>query len=240
VKRIWQRLSRREKGLVGAVLVVLALVLARHFVISPLMERQEWVERQLEIQPQLLEKNVRYLGRKAEIEAGLEKAKGELGQMEPQLFSGDTASVSASSVQEMIQAIAAKGGPQVITTRVLNPETKGSFTKIPIQIEVSGQIDQLANLIKGLEAAEKLLIVDELNVRSLFRPVPVVTRPGQTQAAPAPPPAGLRASLTIVGFARVRPSPGKAAGEEKSSQAKSKPGRPQKAKASGEEEDAEE
>lgn len=221
MKRIWRRLSKREKGLVGFTLLVLFLVLGRYFVVFPLMERQEWIKRQLELQPQLLEKNLRYLGRKAQIAAGLEKARGELGGLEPLLFTGDTPSVSASNVQEIIQNIATRDGPQVISTRVLNPETKGTFTKIPIQIEVSGQIDQLANLIKGIEAAEKLLVVDELNVRSLFRPVPAAPRPPQPSAVPALAPGGLRASLTIAGFARSQPAPAKGASQTPQKQEKS-------------------
>ena len=220
MKRIWQRLSRREKGLVGVTLLVLLVVLARYFVISPLAERREWVERQLELQPQLLEKNLRYLNRKAEIESGLEKARGELGRLEPVLFAGDTPSVSASSLQEMMQTIANTMGPQVISTRVLNPETKGVFTKIPIQIEVSGQIDQVTNLIKGLEAMDKLLVVDELNVRSLFRPVPPTARPPQP-GVPQIQPGGLRASITIAGFSRAQSAAAAKEGQPSQRQEKS-------------------
>jgi len=117
-----------------------------------------------------LEKNLRFINQKAELEAGLEKARAELKGLEPALLSGATSSISASNLQEIVEALAAKEGTQIITTRVLDPEVKGSFTRIPIQLEVSGQIDQLANFIKGIGSAEKLLIVNELNIRSLFSP----------------------------------------------------------------------
>jgi hypothetical protein len=77
-----------------------------------------------------------------EIESGLEKAQAELKGLESELLSGDTSSVSASSIQEAIQVLADKEGIQIISTRVLNPEVIGSFTKIPIQLELSGQIHQ--------------------------------------------------------------------------------------------------
>ncbi len=229
MKRIWQRLSKREKGLVVLSLFLFLLVLGRYIIVSPFLERREWVKNQLEIQPQLLEKNLRFLNRKSEITEGLEKIRGDLKSIDPFLFSGDTPSVSASDLQQTVQALAAKEGTQVISTRVLNPETMGAFTKIPIQIEVSGQIEQMANLIKGVESAEKLLVVSELNIRSLFAPVAVV-RPSVALQAPAQ---NLRASLTISGFARTQveppvkgePAPAKTTSEAGKAPAKSEPER---------------
>ena len=196
MKRFWERLSKREKGLVVASFAILFIVLGRYFLIVPYLQHKEWIESQLEIQPQLLEKNLRFINRKVEIEAGLEKAQAELKGLQSKLLSGDTSSVSASSLQEVMQVLADKEGIQVISTRVLNPEVIGSFTKIPIQLELSGQIDQLANFIKGIESTKSLLIVSELDARSLYsaavtaRQIAVGQTPLQT----------LRASLVVSGF----------------------------------------
>src|SRR2546428_9984940 len=198
MKRIWKRLSKREKRLVIASLGVWFLVMGRYFFIVPYLQHRESVKSQLEIQPQLLEKNLRFINQKAELEAGLEKARAELKGLESALLSGATSSISASSLQEIVEALAAKEGTQVITTRVLNPEVMGSFTKIPIQLEVGAQIDQLANFIKGIGSAEKILIVNELNIRSLFTPAAAVRPPGVGQV----PVQTLRASLIVSGFAR--------------------------------------
>ena len=196
MQRFWERLSKREKGLVVASVAILLTVLGRYFLIVPYLQHEEWVKNQLEIQPQLLEKNLRFINRKAEIEAGLEKAQADLKGLQSKLLSGDTSSVSASSLQEAMQALADKEGIQIISTRVLNPEVIGSFTKIPIQLELSGQIDQLANFIKGIESTKSLLIVNELDARSLYSAA-VTTRQiavGQT------PLQTLRANLVVSGF----------------------------------------
>ena len=79
--------------------------------------------------------------------------------------------------------LATREGTQVITTRVLNPEPSGSFSKIAIQMEIGGQVQQLASLIRGIESAPKLLVIDEINVRSLFRPVGFPQVPGAQPAA---------------------------------------------------------
>ena len=168
MNQFWQRLSKRERSLVVFTVVIIVVVLARYALIGPFVERWEWVGSQLEIQPQLLEKNLRFLGQKEELVAMLEATQSELKAREPKLLTGDTPSVSASDLQDVIQGLATKEGTQVITTRVLNPETAGNFAKISIQMEIGGQIDQLASLVRGIENSPKLLMVDEINVRSLF------------------------------------------------------------------------
>lgn len=205
MKRLWERLSRRERGLVGATLAILIILLARYFIIGPYLERREWVNTQLELQPQLLEKNLRYLARKDEFAAGLEAARNEIKAREPKLLTGDTPSVSASDLQDTVQNLAVKGGTQVITTRVLNPETVGTFAKIAIQMEIGGQIDQIANLMRAIDTSPKLLVVDEINVRSLFRPAGVP----QPQAASQVAIQNLRVSLTVAGYARAQAAPAK-------------------------------
>jgi Tfp pilus assembly protein PilO len=216
MNQFWQRLSKRERSLVVFTLVIIFVVLARYVLIGPFVERWDWVRNQLEMQPQLLEKNLRFLGQKDEMVAMLEATQTELKAREPKLLTGDTPSVSASDLQDVIQGLATKEGTQVITTRVLNPEAAGSFAKISIQMEIGGQIDQLASLIRGIENSPKLLMVDEINVRSLFRPAGFPQPQGVPQLAAQ----NLRVSLTVSGLARSQaptatksePAPGQSKG----------------------------
>jgi hypothetical protein len=206
MSQFWRRLSRRERILVVLTLIVLALFVIKYAVVSPIASRRTWVKSQLESQPELLAKNQRYLGQKEAILAGLESARAQIQAQEPKLLSGDTASVSASDLQETVQAMAAREGTQVITTRVLNPEPAGSVSKIGLQLEIGGQIHQIVNLIKSIESSPKLLTIDEINVRSLFRPVGFPQTPGLAQA----PAQNLRISLMVSGYARAKAAPAKA------------------------------
>jgi Tfp pilus assembly protein PilO len=208
----WQRLSKRERGLVLLTGLILLVFVAKYAMISPFLERRKWVQSQLESQPQLLQKNLRFLGQKELLATSLETVRAQIKAQEPKLLTGDTASVSASDLQETVQALALREGTQVITTRVLNPEPAGSFAKIGIQMEIGGQIQQIANLIRGIDTSPKLLVVDELNVRSLFRPAGLP----QPQGVPAVMPQNLRVSLTVIGFARgqaTTPAPNSGTGK---------------------------
>lgn len=214
MKGFWQRLSGRERRLVGITTVILLAVFAKYYVVSPFMERREWVKAQLESQPQLLEKNLRYVAQKEAMNASVIAARGEIKSRDPKLLTGDTPSVSASDLQDTVQGLATREGTQVITTRVLNPEPAGSFSKISIQMEIGGQIDQIANLIRGIEASPKFLVVDEINIRSLFRPIGI-PQPQRAPQVPAQPAQNLRVSLTVSGYARAH-----TAGAEKPADAK--------------------
>jgi Tfp pilus assembly protein PilO len=205
MKQFWQRLSRRERGLVVATVVILVVVLGQYVVIAPFLERWAWVRSQLDSQPQLLEKNLRYVGQKEALAAALESAQNEIKAREPKLLTGDTPSVTASDLQESVQGLATKEGTQVITTRVLNPEPAGSLSKIAIQMEIGGQIEQIAGLIRSIETSPKLLLVDEINIRSLFRPVGFPQPQGVPQVAAQ----NLRVSITVAGYARNRAATGK-------------------------------
>jgi hypothetical protein len=164
---------------------------------------------QLETQPQLLEKNLRYVAQNEPMSAAVTAAQNEIKAREPKLLTGDTPSVSASDLQDAVQGVATREGTQVITTRVLNPEPAGSFSKIGIQMEIGGQIDQIANLIRGIEASPKLLVVDEINVRSLFRPMGIP----QPQVSAQAPAQNLRVSLTVSGYARAASAGAEKAGD---------------------------
>ena len=202
MKAIWQRLSTRERGLVALTALILLVFVAKYAVVTPFLQRREWVKQQLDSQPQRLTKNLHYVAQKDAMLAALEAARAENKAQEPKLLTGDTPSVNASDLQETVQALASREGTQVITTRVLNPETAGSFSKIGIQMEIGGQIQQIANLIKGIETSPKLLVIDEINVRSLFRPIGFPQPPGVPQL----PAQNLRVSITVMGFARVQPA----------------------------------
>jgi type II secretory pathway component PulM len=205
MSNFWQRLSKRERSLALLTVLILLVFVGKLAVVTPFLERRDWVKQQLESQPQLLAKNRRYLGQKEAMLAALEAARVDVKAQEPKLLTGDTPSVSASDLQETVQALATREGTQVITTRVLNPEAAGSFSKIAIQMEIGGQIQQVANLIKGLETSPKLLVIDEVNVRSLFRPIGFPQPPGTPQL----PAQNLRISLTVAGYARAPAAPAK-------------------------------
>lgn len=177
-------------------LSIFFLVLGRNLVVEPYLARMKWVKSQLEIKTRLLEKQYRYMNRRSQFEGDLGQLSTKLEVLESSLLGGDTPPVSASALQEAVGEIAAKEGIQIVSTRVLSPKHEGSFLNISIQVDVSGEIDQLVNLIKGIKSSSKLLVVSEVNIRSLVARVNRRRRPVSRGRG------GLRTTLIISGFVR--------------------------------------
>ena len=78
MKQFWQRLSRRERGLVALTVVILSVALGRYLLIGPFLDRWDSVRARLEIEPQLLEKNLRFLAQREELATALEVARSEI------------------------------------------------------------------------------------------------------------------------------------------------------------------
>ena len=200
MKRLWKRFGKREKGYIALTIIISSLVLGRYLLISPILERREWIKSQLETKTQLLERDLRYMSQKEIVETALNRERGTLSALESLLLSGDTPSVSASDLQNLLGNISAKDGGQIITMRVLNAEKMGPYMRVPVQLEINGEIGQIASLIKGIQSAEKLLIVNELNVRPVFTPYPA-TRPKEGRALAGQ---NLHVGLIVSGFTRIQ------------------------------------
>ncbi len=198
MKKFWERLSKRERRMALLACSIFFLVLGNYLVLEPYSARREWVKSQLEIQTNLLERQNRYLKRRTQIEGDLKRLKTKLETLKSSLLGGDTPPVSASALQETVRKIAAKEGVQIVSTRVLSPKPVGSFLTISVQLEVSGEVGQLVNLIKGIESNAKFLMVSEVNIRSLASRVKRRRRPVLRSRG------SLRTTLVISGFARSR------------------------------------
>lgn len=196
--RFWTRLSKREQGLALVAVIIFVGIILYDRVVTPLIERRTWVRDQLVLQPERFNRSMRYLGREKEIETQLEEARRRVKVMDRLLLAGDTPSVIASALQKVVRDIAAKEGIQIATTRVLDSTEAGPFLRIPIQVDVVGKIEQVANLIKFLDSNPKYLIVGEVNIRSATSN----RRSRRSRKAPEE----LRASLVISGFSRQEPA----------------------------------
>jgi hypothetical protein len=188
-------LSQRERGLVYLTGAILLFFVGKVAIATPLLDRQARIKGQLESQPQLLQKNLRYLSQKDSILASLEVARNQIKTIEPALLTGDTPSVTASDLQETVH-VGDSRGTQVIDDA---QSQQRSFSKIAIR---RSWPSPTANLIRSIESAQKFLVIDEINVRSLFRPVGFPQAPGAQPGVQQ----NLRVSLTIVGFARAQPA----------------------------------
>jgi type II secretory pathway component PulM len=177
-------LSGRERRFVGLGVLGLALVLGWTFVAQPLAEREQLTAELVPSRSQVLTRRLDLLARKDAITKELESVSGDIERGSARFLAEAAPAVAASELQKLTKEMAAQANTEIRSERILPPVERGELLEIPVEIAVSGEIRHLVDLLTRLEAAQKLLTVQDLRVR-----VVNVSQPKE-----------LLATLTVSGF----------------------------------------
>lgn len=185
-------LSQRERTIVLAGGVVVVVILAWLFVITPLLDRGSATRDLVPERERTLTRRLDLLARRNQITAELEAANARVDRLAARLLTAAAPAVAASELQKIVKDMAAEATTEIRSERILPPEERGELLEIPVEIAVSAEIRQLVDLLARVEGAQKLLTVKDLRVR-----VVNVSQPRE-----------LLATLTVSGF--ILPSKTKA------------------------------
>ena len=110
--------------------------------------------------------------RRGAIASDLETTRRRLEAVSARLLTSATPAVAASELQKLAKDMAAQAKTEIRSERILEPKERGELLEVSIEIAVSGEIRQLVDLLARVEAAPKLLSVQDLRVRvvSLAQP----------------------------------------------------------------------
>ena len=176
--------SKRERGIIVLGGVGVVLVLGWIFVFEPLAERARITSELVPSREQVLSRRLDLLARKDTIARDLERTNGEIERASARFLTEAAPAVAASELQKLTKEMAAQASTEIRSERILPPVERGEVLEIPVEIAVSGEIRQLVDLLARLEAAPKMLTVQDLRVR-----VVNVSQPKE-----------LLATLTVSGF----------------------------------------
>lgn len=177
-------LSRRERLIVGIGVLGLAGGLLWTFVVDPAAESGKVMTELIPSRTQVLVRRLDLLSRKDSISKELETTNTEIEQASTRFLTEASPAVAASELQKLTKDMAAQANTEIRSERILPPVERGELLEIPVEIAVSGEIRQLVDLLAKLEAAPKLVTVQDLRVR-----VVNVSQPRE-----------LLATLTVSGF----------------------------------------
>ncbi len=157
--------DKRKKTLllVGA-LVIFILVFYRFF---PLLENIESLEEEILLKERNLIKYRQIVKERNELEARQIALNHSLEKAETRLLDGKTASLGAVDIQNTLKEITDKRDMEVLTMRVLRPESNEEdiYMAIPVQITVRCTIRQLKEIIYRIESSPKLLKISDCRIR---------------------------------------------------------------------------
>jgi type II secretory pathway component PulM len=158
-------LSRRERRLILGAAGAAAVIGAWFFVVEPVVERDRVAREIIPARRELLGRRQDLVARRDAINADLAAVNGKIDTLAGRFFTATTPAVAASELQKLVKETAGQVHTEVRSERILPPVDRGEILEIPIEITVSGEIRQLVDLLARLEAAPKLLSVQDLRLR---------------------------------------------------------------------------
>ena len=158
-------LSRRERTVIAAGLLVGILLGGWSFVVEPILESNRRAGDLVPAREQMLEKRRDLIARRGVIEAELRSLTERLNAVSARFLTSATPAVAASELQKLVKEMAAQANTEVRSERILPPAERGELLEIPVEIAVSGEVRQLVDLLARLDGAPKLLTVQDFRLR---------------------------------------------------------------------------
>jgi len=158
-------LSRRERRLIGGAVVIAVLVGGWLLLVDPALERNRVAQEVIPARQELLARRLELVGRKDAIAGELETVNGKINTLAGRFLTAATPAVAASELQKIVKDTASQVSTDVRSERILPTVDRGEILEVPIEITVSGEIRQLVDLLARLEAAPKLLTIQDLKLR---------------------------------------------------------------------------
>jgi Tfp pilus assembly protein PilO len=160
------RLSKRERMLVGGALLVALLLGIVFYVVEPRWaEIRELEENRIPAREQLLAKARARLAQQEAIRKQLAELSREAETLARRFLPGATPALAASDLQKQVKALATAAGVEVRSERILPTVERGELLEIPVEITVSGGIREVTTLLYRLEGTTTLLTLQDLKVR---------------------------------------------------------------------------
>jgi Tfp pilus assembly protein PilO len=158
------QLGRREKLLAAAGLLIALLVLGGEG-LGRLRERSLAAASLVPVRQQLLERKQDLIARRQAIAADLQATTGRLDALAARFLTASTPGVAASELSKVAKDVAAQARTEIRSERILPAVERGELLEIPLEIAVAGDVRQLVDLLSRLEAAPKLMVVQDLRIR---------------------------------------------------------------------------
>src|SRR5438093_6072549 len=162
---IGKNLSRRERVLMIASLLVAAGIAGWQLLVEPTLERNRVTSELVPVRERLLLRRQDTVARKASVLRDIDAVNAQIDKMSARLLAAAAPPVAASELQKIAKETAAEVSMEVRSERILAPVERGELLEIPVEIAVSGEIRNLVDLLARLEAKPKLLTVGDVKVR---------------------------------------------------------------------------
>lgn len=133
-------------------------------IVEPLLNLQEDWTRELSQKEQTLAQYQALLASKDKIAGRLQSLQTLLAETNKQMLVGGNAAVAAADLQEVLKNLIKTYGAQSLAIKVMPTKERGPYLEVPVMVQLTGNIDQLFNILYHLEHNQKLLLITELDI----------------------------------------------------------------------------
>lgn len=158
-------LSRRDRALIAATIVIAGIVLIWRFVIVPISDQNDVAAQLVPVRERVLVRRQDLIAKRGAFTRDLEQVNARIAQLSTRLLAAAAPPVAASELQKIAKDTAAGAGMDVRSERIMPPVERGEILEIPLEIAVSGEIRNLVDLLSRLESVPKLIVVQDVKIR---------------------------------------------------------------------------
>ncbi|MBI5788190.1 MAG: hypothetical protein HZA78_04985 [Candidatus Schekmanbacteria bacterium] len=158
-------LQDREKTIIWIGGVIILLIIAYRWGITPVMESQAGVRDKLAANSLILAKSNNKIARQKELETQIKTVNGEITLAEKNLLKGETPSLAAAELQKLLKNITNKENVKISSEKIISPQDADEYQKIPVQIALNCLVSDLRKVLFQIENCPTALIVAETKIK---------------------------------------------------------------------------
>ena len=169
------RLLNHRDSLISVALLLLILLVAASFIVSPLVSQYEQYQLELTKDARLLQQ----LGAVAESKQELQQAfqMFETQELSSWLYDLEEPAAVALDVQRRVSAEVAKNSGQLRTISPMPTKRKDDYLLVGVQVNFTADYESVLQILKELETDKPLLAIDTLR----FAPIAYRARAGELE-----------------------------------------------------------
>jgi hypothetical protein len=159
---------RKSKILIISIplMIVLAVLLTYQYGYLRIQSEITSIKEEQAIKAKTLEKYINLISEKPRLEKNLASLRNARKADDSKLIEGQTPSLAAAQLQEMVKTTITERGGTISSERVGKPEDLGKFKAISISVDaVIPDVRALSEIIYSIETRTPYLIVKELDTR---------------------------------------------------------------------------
>jgi general secretion pathway protein M len=147
----------------GAILLILGAI----YRFSPVIISVVSVSDEIVMKKNHVEKYVRIVEQRKQAFRENKYYSRQFSQMESRLLTGETPSLAAVEIQEILKEIGDASNVKFMTMQVMKPKEgeNKDYVRLPVQFSMNSDIIQLKQIIYEIEVSSKLLIITELDAK---------------------------------------------------------------------------